>query len=77
MQHAAPSLIQEQFLFLNQLNSFYCIVELVYVYTALSFLFIIYLSVIYTHSVKSSECSTRPVNTPECGKPVEGPFNKL
>lgn len=51
MQHAAPSLIQEQFLFLNQLNSFYCIVELVYVYTTLSFLFIIYLF-IYTHSVK-------------------------
>lgn len=52
MQHAAPSLIQEQFLFLNQLNSFYCIVELVYVYTTLSFLFIIYLSIIYIHSVK-------------------------
>lgn len=50
MQHAAPSLIQEQFLFLNQLNSFYCIVELVYVYTTLSFLFIIYL--LFTHSVK-------------------------
>lgn len=49
MQHAAPSLIQEQFLFLNQLNSFYCIVELVYVYTTLSFLFIIYL--LFTHTV--------------------------
>lgn len=49
MQHAAPSLIPEQFLFLNQLNSFYCIVELVYVYTTLSFLFIIYLF-IYLHT---------------------------